>query len=234
MFPEIQDFSGEALHLISPSHYNTIDDNLDLMQRLRCATSWSVRFVFYDILSSRFVQAVILTLITILITQIALAKGKLRWSLRHQHYYSVPNMGPNGTDLPIITQELWFNNTGRAAVEDIEIVLNWNPMHFEIWSPRQHDPGIDPNGRLIIKLPSLAPKEFFTVSLLDTKELPALVNVRSKNSEGKRIDMMPVRQFSTTVNAFIAILMLIGLATLIYWLLSGLASAWVMLPPSAP
>jgi hypothetical protein len=191
-------------------------------------------YVLYDIFSSRFVQTAIITSITILITQIALAKGKLRWSLRHQHYYSVPNIGPNGTDLPIITQELWFNNTGRAAVEDIEIVLNWNPMHFEIWSPRQHDPVIDSNGRLIIKLPSLAPKEFFAVSLLDTKELPALLNVRSKNSEGKRIDMMPVRQFSRTVNVSVLVLMLIGITTLIYGLLSGLSYVWVLLPPSVP
>jgi hypothetical protein len=184
------------------------------------------------VISSKFAQTILLTLFTALVAQMALARGKLRWSLRHHHWYKLPGAAANNSDINIVTQDLWFHNIGRAAVEDIEIVFNWKPEHYEIWNPREHNNLTLPDGRFIVKIPTLTAKEFFSISLLDTKELPRVVNVRSKNSGAKEIPMIPMRLFPMWFNLGAMGMMFVGLGATIYFvlglvnpLLSGVTSA---------
>ncbi|WP_113180928.1 hypothetical protein [Agrobacterium cavarae] len=173
-----------------------------------------------QIVSSQFAQAVFLAVFSVVVTQLLSAKGKLRWSVRHAHWYRLPAANSDGSDLSVVTQELWFNNTGRAVVENVEIVLNWKPQHYELWTPRDFSQQVLPDGRLIIRVPSLAAKEWFSLSLIDTKQLPTIVNVRSRNGEAGEILMLPTRVFSQTINIVAAVMMLTGLATIIYALIS--------------
>ncbi|KQR34064.1 hypothetical protein ASF91_09055 [Rhizobium sp. Leaf155] len=173
-----------------------------------------------QLVSSQFAQAVFIAIFSVIVAQLLSAKGKLRWSVRHAHWYRLPAANSDGTDLNVVTQELWFNNTGRAAVEQVEIVLNWRPQHYELWSPRDFSQQMLPDGRLIIRIPTLAAKEWFSLSLIDTKQLPPIVNVRSRNGEGREILMSPTRVFSQTINIVAAVMMLTGLATIIYALIS--------------
>ncbi|MDR9777379.1 hypothetical protein RJJ65_33030 [Rhizobium hidalgonense] len=190
--------------------------------------------VLFKILSSPFAQTAIITIVTIVLTQIALAKGRLRWANRHQHSFLLPNAGPNGTQLLINTREIWVTNTGRAAVEDIEIVFNWEPQHFEIWNPREYSQAHLLNGRFSLKVPTLAGKEFFSVALLSTAPLPEIVNVRSKNSIAKPFMLLPTRQFPTWFNVIGLALLILGMAIVIYGLVVLASLLWAGSPPPPP
>jgi hypothetical protein len=183
-----------------------------------------------QILASRLVQTLALTFITVAAAQLALAHGKLRWSLRHLHWYKLPGAAANGDALDVVTQELWFQNTGRAPVEDVEIVFNWKPQHYELWGPRAHSEALLADSRFILRLPSLAAKEFVALSLLDTRELPAVVNVRSKNSNARQLPIIPVRQFPQWFYLAATLLMLLGLSTAIYLMLWIVSPMWQHLP----
>lgn len=187
--------------------------------------------MLFKILSSPFAQTVIITIVTIVLTQVALAKGRLRWANRHNHSFLLPNAGPNGTQLLVNTQEIWVTNSGRAAVEDIEIVFNWEPQHFEIWNPREFTQAHLPNGRFSLKIPTLAGKEFFSVALLSTMPLPEIINVRSKTSTAKPFTLLPTRQFPTWFNVIGLALMILGMATAIYGLLAMVSMLWLDSPP---
>ncbi|WP_460231879.1 hypothetical protein [Agrobacterium radiobacter] len=173
-----------------------------------------------SLISSQFFQAIVIAILTIWLTQVVAARGKLMWSVRHAHWYRLPSANQDGTELNIVTQELWFNNAGRAAVEDIEIVLNWTPQHYELWTPREFSQNVLPDGRLIIKVPFLSARDWFSISILDVTRLPEIVNVRSKNSKTRLIAMEPTRKFPDYVLWMFAVVLIMGLAAIIYFLIS--------------
>ncbi|KQV32257.1 hypothetical protein ASC97_01275 [Rhizobium sp. Root1203] len=191
--------------------------------------------MIYELLGSRFVQTLLVTTAGIILTQLISAKGKLRWSNRHAHVFLLPNAGPNGSQLIVHTKEIWVTNPGRSSVEDVEIVFNWRPQHFEIWDPRAFEPVDHPDGRFAIQVPNLAAKEFFSVSILSVGpgQLPDIVNIRSKDSVAKMIPLLPSRQYPNWFNLLGLVLLILGLATAVYAVLSVVALFADNLPPSA-
>lgn len=147
---------------------------------------------FVDIVwSSELAQATILLIVTTIVGRLLTSKGRLLWAISYQHHYSMKRFDDSGV-FPVRTQQIWFQNWGREPLEDIEIILNFPPQHYEIWSPRAFDSSLLPDGRLVIRIPNIAGKEMFTLSMLDTfNELPVILNVRSKSGLGRRIDMAP-------------------------------------------
>jgi hypothetical protein len=148
----------------------------------------------------------------------------LRWSNRHAHVFLLPEAGPNGTQLIVHTKEIWITNEGRSAVEEIEIVFNWRPQHFEIWDPREATEIELPNERFALQIPNLAGKEFFSISIMSVGPgtLPDIVNIRSKNSIAKVIPLFPSRQFPTWFNLIGLTLLVLGLTTAAYGILLAL------------
>ncbi|MFT4002885.1 MAG: hypothetical protein QM684_21840 [Rhizobium sp.] len=121
-----------------------------------------------------------------------------------------------------MTQQIWFQNTGRSSIQDIEIVLNWKPQHFEIWDPRQWDKAVLPDGRFVIKIPSLYRNEFFTISMIDTiNDLPAVLNVRWLGGRGKSVTMGPQRIFPLWFNLTLLAFLFSGVVSILYLLLQG-------------
>ncbi len=72
--------------------------------------------------SNGLLQAVIIAIISAVIARLVTPKGRLVWSTSHQHYYSMRSL--EGGSFPVRTQQLWFQNVGRAPIEDVELVLN--------------------------------------------------------------------------------------------------------------
>ncbi|MBZ5760298.1 hypothetical protein LAV84_07015 [Rhizobium sp. VS19-DR104.2] len=178
-----------------------------------------------ELLSSRLAQTIAATIISLVATQILAAKGKLRWSNRHAHSFLLPNAGQNGSQLIVHTREVWITNTGRSALEDIEIVWNWRPQHLELWNPREFTEIALPNNRFAIQVPNLAGKEFFSVSILSVgpDPLPEILNIRSKNDIAKMLPLLPTRQFPAWFNYCGLALIVIGIGTVFYALLTAAA-----------
>lgn len=168
------------------------------------------------VLDSGFWQAILLAIGTSLVARAFTARGKLLWSVSHQHIYSMPRLDDEGR-FPVRTQQIWFRNAGRASIEAIEIILNWQPQHFEIWNPRQFSTTTLPDGRLVISLPNLSGQEGFTLSLIDTfNDLPMVLNVRWKGGMGKNIPMMPQRVWPSWFNWISLIVSILGATTVLY------------------
>lgn len=186
---------------------------------------------FSQILDSGFWQAILLAVLTGIGGRLLVARGKLIWSVSHQHYYSLPRLDEDGS-FPVRTQQIWFQNVGRASIEDIEIILNWRPQHFEIWNPRQHTLSLLPDGRLVISIPNLSGYEAFTLSIIDTfRDLPVVLNVRWKSGLGKQINMFPQRAWPQWVILIGTAAMLIGITAVLYGVLQGVL--WVIAEYSA-
>lgn len=172
-----------------------------------------------DFVTSSFGQALALALVTALIGRAITARSKLVWAVSHRHWYQMPRLDDEGS-FPVITQQVWFQNVGRLPAEDIEIVLNWKPQHFEVWPPRDYQTAILPDGRFALKVPYLAGNEIMTVSMIDTiREMPNIINVRTKAGLGKVVAMGPQRIWPLWAQYTMGALLLLGVTTLLYFVL---------------
>lgn len=172
-----------------------------------------------DFATSSFGQAIALAIATAIIGRLVTARSKLVWAVSHQHWYRMPRLDEDGS-FPVITQQVWFQNTGRLPDEDIEIVLNWKPQHFEVWQPRDYGSGTLPDGRFALKVPYLAGGEVMTLSMIDTiREMPVIVSVRSKAGLGKMVAMSPQRVWSNWIIYPALLLLIVGITTLLYFAL---------------
>lgn len=175
--------------------------------------------IIKDILQSGAGQALIIAAITGIVAQVLSPRGKLVWAVSHQHHYRMPRLDASG-HFPVVTQQVWFQNTGRSTIGDIEIVLNWKPQHFEIWDPREYNNVTLEDGRYILKFPSLNPQEFFTLSMIDTlNDIPAVLNVRWSGGRGVLVAMGPQRIFPRAFELTIVSLLFIGIVSILYFAL---------------
>lgn len=118
-------------------------------------------------------------------------------------------------------------NSGTAIAEDVEVAFNWPPQHME-WFP--HIPTTvtrQPDGRYILTIQRLNPKEGVTMALLSlNQEHPSLLHVRCKGFAGRMIAFRSQQIFPMWVNVLVALLMILGCYTIISWLTVG-AITWL-------
>lgn len=165
-------------------------------------------------------QALLITLASALVARFLTPRGRLVWSTSHQHHYNIRNV--EGGHFPVRTQQLWFQNVGRAAIEDVEIILNYEPQHFEVWNPRAYTKSKMDDGRLVLTFPYLAAREYFTVSMLDTiGDLPSLLSARSKSGLGKLINMGPQQVFPRWLSLVLWAFIFFGFSSLVWFLVSA-------------
>lgn len=190
--------------------------------------------VLSDFVRSNFGQAALLAVVTALVGRWLTARGRLVWAVSHQHWYRMPRLDQDGT-FPVITQQIWFQNVGRAAIDAVEIVLNWRPQHFEIWSPRQFETSTLADGRFVLQIPSLAGQEHFTISMIDTvRELPAVINVRSKAGVARELPMAPQRIWPTWFLVLGWVVLFVGAVTVGYLLLQAIIATVHLYQTAAP
>ncbi len=178
--------------------------------------------VFLEIINSQIVQALLIASIIGITARLFSPKGKLIWGVSHQHYYNMPKIEGDGT-FPVVTQQIWFQNLGRLPIEEIEVVINWKPQHYEIWFPREWQPSETPDKRFLLKVPSLSARELFTLSMIDTRpELPEILNVRWKGGIGRRVLMSPQRIYPMWINYLILMTLFFGLFSIFFFLLRAI------------
>lgn len=85
-----------------------------------------------------------------------------------------------------------IQNDSNETANKVELVFNWQPQYYNIWSPREHETKLFDDGRYMLTFASLSPKELFQCELLNVGDnLPSLVTVRCNECVGKFIDMYP-------------------------------------------
>lgn len=178
--------------------------------------------VLNSIVQSDIFRAVAITVLTGLFGRLFTAKGRLLWSVSHAFTYHIRNL--ESGNFPVLTQQILVQNFGGAALNDVEIVLNYPPQHYEIWRPRQFETKHTPDGRLAILFPTIAGHETLTINMLDTlRELPIVVDVRSSAGLGREVQMLPVIRLPAWVYGLIWLLIVIGVSALLY-----LATTWFL------
>lgn len=179
-----------------------------------------------ELLNNSIVQALLIAAVTAICARFWRSKGKLVWSVSHQHFYAMPRIDEKGL-FPVRTQQIWVQNVGGLPVEKIEVVLNWKPQHFEVWDPRHFDSVILPDGRLAVTFPTLSNGEFFTISMIDTiQDLPVVLNVRWLGGTAKQIPMGPQRIWPHWWLLSMTSIWFIGIITILYLLLQVVLKYW--------
>ena len=171
--------------------------------------------------TSDIAQALIIYALTFFAGNVFTRRGRLAWAISHQHHFAVPLPGgAAGEIVPIRTQEIWFENIGRTSIDEIEIILNQPPLHFEIWMPREHTRAVLPDNRLSLKIPNLSGRESFILSVLNTaQDLPLILTVRWRDGVARQLPMAPRRVWPRWVHLLSGALALLGITTIIYGLL---------------
>jgi hypothetical protein len=176
---------------------------------------------------SKELTSLLVPLVGAIVAALFRARAKLIWSVHSwknlltEEFVAV-EVGPPAKKLVNVhTATLFFQNLGREAATEIEIVFNWKPPIFQIWPTRQYITATNPDGRFIIKFPNLAPKESLGIDLLSVRnELPALIQCRSLQGNAKKIETTPQQVHPAWKLWMVAFLMFMGLVSSIYLIIS--------------
>ena len=150
--------------------------------------------------------------------------SRVVWSSPHRFTFLMPGGDQRPEGHTVHTQMIWVQNMGRAAAEDLQLVLDFKPQHYEIFPTRSYDDEINPDGRLVIKVPNLGIREFFTVQLISVGgQLPELMNLVTKDGQARQINMGPMQIFSPRAMFAFGFVFYTGVLALIYLAISALA-----------
>lgn len=147
---------------------------------------------------SKEIVSLIVPFVAFLLARIFRAKARLIWSIHSSRVLLTEELvqvadGPPERKLVTVSSAwLFFQNMGREPATEIEIVFNWQPQIYNIWPTRQYETAINPDGRFIVKIPNLAPKEFLGFDLLTSRgDLPTLIQCRSLQGIATKIETTP-------------------------------------------
>lgn len=152
-------------------------------------------------------------------------KARVQWACSHQFHYNVPLTHKDGSvqATPISVATYMVRNAGKAAAENVEVILNYPPEHYEIWPVLKYENHKNPDGRFIISLPTLGASDYFTVNLIGKQPMPVLLRVRCSNGRDGEVPFAPMRVFPRWWNITAFGLLLWGAGSALYWLLQVLS-----------
>jgi hypothetical protein len=114
-----------------------------------------------------------------------------------------------------------IQNSSNETANKIELIFNWKPQYYNIWSPREHTTKLLDDGRYMLTFESLSPKEFFQCELLNVgSELPNLLTVRCNECVGRFIEMYPQPIVTNWLRRTIVVFIILGFVTSIYFALT--------------
>ena len=144
-------------------------------------------------------------------------KAKLVYWSPHNFLFNLTNESVALQTLQ--TDALTLQNIGRKTACNVDIVMSNRPDFFQ-FAPAiaYHETTLD-NGQFVLRIGEMGPKEFVTLQLLSYRQVPHLLNIRSDAGHAQAIQIQLQRVFPTWLSVLLALLMLVGAGTLIYWLI---------------
>ena len=117
----------------------------------------------------------------------------------------------------VYTSEIWVKNLGRAQAKQLEIVLNYKPRHYEIWTPRKCTEELLADDRLALTFETLGPHDEFQISMFDTDiDTPSVIEVRHESGLASEAEMQTTPKPGTFLISFLGTLILVGFGVILY------------------
>lgn len=168
------------------------------------------------------IVAVFLTAVVGLIARIVQPSARVVWGTSHGFTFSLPiqdAVTSTTTTTLVHTGTVFVQNTGRKTAEDIEVVFNYRPQHFQVWPSLNYNTAENPEHHFTIKITTLGPRESTTIELLSVSiNLPDPLRVRSPLGEAKRVPIAPMRVWPGWFNRTIFLLLVLGIFGFLYLL----------------
>ena len=128
---------------------------------------------------------------------------------------------PNQQELVVSSGQIVVQNEGRRSATDVQIASRPGlpPAGYVLIPSIVHTVEQGPQGEWILKVPYLGPKENLAVQLLNG---PVIDSVRSSEGSAKYVDVMHQRVYPTWLNVTVVGLIIWGLASALYVIISAL------------
>lgn len=176
------------------------------------ATAHILEIVTSDGFQSSVLSGLILAIATIALRAI-LPKARVMWAISHQFTF---NVKLNDKPATAAIRTVFIQNVGRSTAEDVEIHLNHQPQHFQLWPTFDYKTSITPAGNFIISIPTLGKGERLTIEALQVAlDMPNVLRVRTKDGECRQVQMAPYQVLPAWVRIALWVLILIGLFSIL-------------------
>lgn len=144
-------------------------------------------------------------------------KAKVVYWSPHSFFFDVPE-----PKVVLKTDSVTVQNMGRREAEDVEIVFKSRPDYFKVNPSISYVEEENPDGEFILKVPTLGPKEFFTLQILSFATLPNIQNIRSNAGPASFIQVQLQRQLSRLALLLLGVLLVVGLGFSVYWFIRAI------------
>lgn len=178
-------------------------------------------------LYSKEIVALLVPIFALLLNRMFQPKSKLAWSVPHGFTFLIqePRFDQNGTQIApsstIKTGSILIKNIGKTELDNIEIVFNWKPS-LNIWPIRHFEEKLEADGRYVMTFNDLSVNEFIQIELIEKvteKELPVLLNVRSKQCTAVNIQLAPQPVVAIWKVNILILFSLLGIGASVYLLI---------------
>ena len=134
------------------------------------------------------VTSVLLTSFVTLLIYVFRPKVKLIWGSKSDFKHIMRPKADGQQQIVVHTAHYFLQNVGRLPAKQVELVLNFSCDEISIWPQRQYSVSKNNEGRQIVAIDFIASKEAVDVFLLNIgNDLPALMNVKCPDAEGKPV-----------------------------------------------
>ncbi|MDP2355214.1 MAG: hypothetical protein Q8M31_04035 [Beijerinckiaceae bacterium] len=165
------------------------------------------------------VVSLILTGAGFLILRLLAGRPIILWGDTSESHFLLPQ-NQASSPLSVHTRTIWFQNTGRAPADEVEVSLNYAPQHVEVFPHVPFERLHREDGRIILRFTRMNPKEYLMFNLFSALgPIPQITNVRFIGGNGKKVTYQPQRIFSRRVQVAVGVLILLGFATAVYLLI---------------
>jgi len=143
--------------------------------------------------------------------------------------FAIKTKNPNGSDFNVFTHSIVLQNLGRKAAENIRIQHNILPA-FSIFPSVEYKQNDLPDGKKVIVIPRLVPKERIIINYL---YFPPLLwkdintTIKYKDGFARVVEMRHTPKYSKWFERLSIFLCLIGIISIIYLII--ILMRWIVL-----
>lgn len=143
--------------------------------------------------------------------------------------FAINAKNPDGSNLNVFTHSIVLQNLGRKTAENIRIQHNILPA-FSIFPSVEYKQNDLPDGKKVIVIPRLVPKERIIINYL---YFPPLIwknintSIKYNGGFAKKVEMRPTPKYSKWFERLSVFLCLIGIVSIIYLII--ILIRWIVL-----
>ncbi len=136
------------------------------------------------------------------------------WGISHGFTFRIRRDGSKPDTFLVYTGSVFVQNIGRETARDIEVHLNYAPQVIEIWPSFDFEKSVNPEGRFIVRIKSLGPKESLTIEMLSEHvKIPDTLRVRSPQGDARQVPLRTAENVPNWKIRIVLALLLLGAFT---------------------